>query len=86
MLLALYGGLATGNLAVAALFLRLWSRNRSPLLASFAAAFALISAAYVLQCGFQTGLLPRAPAFLVRLAAFLLIIGGIVSANARRAK
>lgn len=84
MLLALYGGLAAGNLAVAGLFLRLWARNRSPLLAAFAAAFALISVAYVLQCCFQADLIPRAPAFLVRLAAFLLIIVGIVSTNARR--
>ena len=86
MWLALYGGLAAGNLAVAALFLRLWSRNRSPLLASFAGAFALVAASYALQCGFQAGLLPRAPAFLIRLSAFLIIIAGIVWTNLNRSK
>jgi hypothetical protein len=84
MLLALYGGLATAHLAISALLLRLWSQNRSPLLMFFAAAFCLMSIAYVLQCCFQIGLLPRSPAFLVRLTAFVLIIVGIVTVNMRR--
>lgn len=83
MLLALYGGLLAGHLAVAAVFLRLWSRHRAILLLAFAGAFVLMAISYGLLCFFQAGLLPRAPAFLLRLAGFLLIIAGIVSANMR---
>lgn len=83
MLLAFYGALSAAHLAVSVLFLRLWFRNGARLLSWFAAAFALLAIAYGLQCCFQAGLTPRAPAFLVRLAAFILIIFGIVSANRR---
>lgn len=81
MTLALYGFLTAGHLAIAVLFLRLWRRNRAALLLAFALAFALIAVSYVLVSMFEAGLAPRAPAYLVRLAAFVVIILGVASVN-----
>ena len=81
MILALYGALSAGHLAIAVLFLRLWRRNRAALLLAFAAAFALMAGSYVLVCMFEAGLAPRAPAYLVRLAAFGVIILRVASVN-----
>jgi hypothetical protein len=81
MTLALYGFLTAGHLAIAVLFLRLWRRNRATLLLAFAVAFALMAVSYVLVSMFEAGLAPRAPAYLVRLAAFLVIILGVAAVN-----
>lgn len=64
-------------------FLRFWSRTRDPLFAAFAAAFAMLAANQLLLT------LIRAPAeesswvFLLRLAAFRVILMAIVAKNWR---
>ena len=81
MLMAAYGALAFGHLAVASLFLRFWARVRATLLMVFAIAFTLMAASYVLLCFSDIGNGWRVAAYLIRLSAFVFIILGIVSTN-----
>jgi len=78
-----YGAAAAGFLVAAAFFLRFWGRTRAPLMAIFSAAFALLGVSYGLL---GTSVSPREEQswiYLLRLAAFVLIILGIVWTNLR---
>jgi hypothetical protein len=77
-------GLITMGYAVAGLFfLRFWSRTREGLFAAFAAAFWLLA---LNQALVAISAIPREEQtwfYLLRLAAFLIIIGAIVGKNLR---
>jgi hypothetical protein len=78
-----YGVTAAGFLIAAVFFARYWSRTREPLLGIFAAAFALLSLNNVI-IGLAN--IPREDqswVYLLRLAAFVLIIIGIIWTNLR---
>lgn len=79
------GFISAGFFVAAIFFARYWARTREPLLGIFAAAFALIALNNAI---IGLGDIPREEqswVYLVRLAAFLLIIVGIVWTNLRRA-
>jgi hypothetical protein len=79
----LSGAITMGFLVCAAFFMRFWSRTRDPLFLSFAVAFGLLAAG---QAALALSGIPqeeRSPLFLIRLAAFLLIIFAIWRKNAR---
>jgi membrane-associated PAP2 superfamily phosphatase len=84
MLVDILAGMVTAGFAVAALFfLRFWRDTRDTLFLHFAAAFLLLG---ISQLILALGSLPdehRAWVYLVRLAAFLLILGGILRKNRR---
>jgi hypothetical protein len=77
-------GLITMGYAVAGLFfLRFWTRTREGLFAAFAAAFWLLA---LNQALVAISAIPREEQtwfYLLRLAAFLIIIGAIVGKNLR---
>lgn len=78
------GALTVGYLVAAAFFLKFWRRSRDGLFAAFAAAFTLMAlnqAAPVLL-GVPDEMLGGV--YLLRLAAFVLIIGAILSKNMAR--
>jgi hypothetical protein len=77
----LLGIIVTASLIAAGLFLRFWQQTRDKLFLAFAAAFAIES---LNRIGFLFAEHPNegSPAFyLVRLAAFLLILAAIVAKN-----
>jgi hypothetical protein len=78
----LSGAITMGFVVCAAFFVRFWSRTRDPLFLSFAVAFGLLAAG---QAALALGGVPveeRSPLYLIRLAAFLLIIFAIWRKNA----
>ena len=80
------GGAIVMGFAVAALyFLRFWRRTRELLFLAFAASFLLLGAMQALLTlgGFATE--ERSWLYLVRLAAFLLILGALWWQNRRKA-
>lgn len=81
------GGAITMGFAVAALlFLRFWRRTRQSLFLTFAGSFVLLSLA---QAVLTLGQIPtenRSWVYLLRLAAFLLILGALWSQNRRGRK
>lgn len=78
------GLITMGFLAAGLFFFRFWHRTRDPLFAAFAVAFWLLA--------LNQGLLATAPAtpeeqtwfYLLRLAAFALIIAAVLAKNRRR--
>ena len=78
------GGLAAGFLVLAAFFLRFWGRTRDGLFLAFSAAFALMSANQALPVILNIPQEERGGIYLIRLAAFLLIIVAVVGKNLRR--
>ena len=77
----LSGAVALGLLVCACFFLRFWRRTRDGLFLSFALAFLLLGAG---QTVLALGNIPteeRGSLYLIRLAAFLLILIGIWRAN-----
>lgn len=83
---ALYGAYATGFLVAAAFFLRFWVRTREPLLVIFSAAFAVLALSYGFIGITQVPTEQQTGAYVMRLAAFVLIIVGIVWTNIRGRK
>ncbi len=79
----IYGAFTASFLVAAAFFLRFWSRTRAPLLIIFALAFALQALSYGLLGAFDIPREEQGWIYLVRLAAFTLIIIGIVWTNVR---
>jgi hypothetical protein len=80
-----FGAVAMGHLVACVFFLKFWSRTRDELFAAFAAAFALFSLEQALIA--WSGL-PREEQtwfYLLRLLAFVLIIGAILRKNRRHA-
>lgn len=78
------GAITFGYVIAGLFFLRFWRRTRDPLFASFAAAFALLAANSALPVMFGIPNEHLGGVYLLRLAAFLLIIAAIVRKNRRR--
>lgn len=78
------GCLATGFLVLAAFFLRFWGRTRDGLFLAFSAAFALMAVNQALPVVLHIPQEDRGGIYLIRLAAFLLIIVAVVGKNLRR--
>ena len=78
------GAIAALSVVAALFFLRFWLRTRDRLFAAFAAAFVLMAAnqAAPLLLGIPDEMLGGA--YLLRLAAFLLIIWAVLSKNLKR--
>ncbi|MDB5689030.1 MAG: hypothetical protein JWL91_906 [Sphingomonas bacterium] len=78
----LTGAVTFGFAAAALFFLRFWTRTRDELFLAFAAAFLLLA----IQAGFALAVIDvedRAWIYLIRLAAFMLIIVAIIRTNTR---
>ena len=78
------GGLSAGFLVLAAFFLRFWGRTRDGLFLVFSAAFALMAVNQALPVVLHIPQEDRGGIYLIRLAAFLLIIVAVVGKNLRR--
>jgi len=78
-----YGAAAAGFLVAAAFFLRFWGRTRAPLMAIFSAAFTLLALSYALLGSSVDMSEEQSWIYMLRLAAFLLIIIGIIWTNMR---
>lgn len=87
MTLMLYGFIAAEQLFLAAFFLRFWRSTRDALFAFFAAGFVLM-AVHRVVLGFSVAggetLAEQTPVFIIRLAAYLLILTGVVVKNLHR--
>jgi hypothetical protein len=78
------GAVAMGCLAIALFFLNFWRRHRLGLFGCFALAFSLLAIERVVTL-LGESLNERGPAvYLIRLAAFAVIIAGIVAQNRRK--
>ena len=78
------GGGITFGFAIAGLFfVRFWRRTRDSLFLAFGISFLLLSINQALLSLAGVDLEERSPLFLIRLAAYLLIIAAIVCKNAR---
>jgi len=78
-------GAVTMGYAVASLFfLRFWRRTRDRLFLAFAAAFFLLVLNSALLAVADVPVEHRSPLFLLRLAAFALIIGAIIQKSRSR--
>ena len=79
-------GIVTGGFLVAGLFfLRFWRRTRDGLFLAFALAFWLLGLAQSILALGNVPVEERSWIFLIRLAAFTLILVAIVRTNRRRA-
>lgn len=74
------GAIAAGNVVIGVLFLKFWRRTGDPLFQIFAGAFWLFAANQTVFAISDTGR-EQGWSYLLRLAAFSLIIIGIVSKN-----
>lgn len=81
--LFLSGANTLGFLVAALLFLRAWARTRDGLFASFAAAFVLLATNQLLASFVNLPDADKSWIFLLRLAAFVLIIVAIIAKNVR---
>jgi hypothetical protein len=74
-----FSGAVTGGFLIASLFfLRFWSRTRDDLFLSFALAFLLLGVNQALLALTNMKVEERSPLYLLRLAAFALIIWSII--------
>ena len=78
------GALSAGFLVLAAFFLRFWGRTRDGLFLAFSAAFALMAVNQALPVVLHIPQEDRGGIYLIRLAAFLLIIVAVVGKNLKR--
>jgi hypothetical protein len=84
--LGFLGGLiAMGHLVAGGFFLRFWTRTRDPLFLAFAAAFGLMALNQALVVLLDVPREEQSLFFLLRLAAFLLIIAAVLAKNVKRA-
>lgn len=79
----LSGAITFGFFVAALFFARFWHRTRDGLFLAFAVAFALLGLNQALLVLSGIPVEERSPLYLIRLAAFLLIILAIVRKNAR---
>ena len=79
----LSGAITMGFLVAGLLFLRFWRKTREPLFAAFAAAFWLLGIAQALLALSAVPVEERSWLYLVRLAAFALILTSVWRANRR---
>ena len=77
------GAIALGFAAIALFFRDFWQRSRIRLFGHFALAFGLMSLERVVLLFVEAQDESRPFVYLIRLVAFLLIIGGIVTQNRR---
>lgn len=85
MLLDFLAGAVTFGFAIAALFfLRFWTRTRDPLFAAFAAAFSLLGLCQGLLALAGAETEERSWVYLLRLAAFAIILVAIAGKNRPR--
>jgi len=75
------GAITTGFLIVSLFFLRFWDRTRDRLFLAFAAAFALLAVNQALVALADVPREDQSWIYLIRLFAFILIIGAIVYKN-----
>jgi hypothetical protein len=80
----LAGLIAMGQLVASGFFLRFYARTRDTLFLAFSAAFALMALNQTLVILLRVPREEQSGFFLLRLAAFLLIIGAILVKNVRR--
>jgi hypothetical protein len=84
-ILGFFGGALTLGFLVSSLFfLRFWRRTRDPLFMTFAAAFALLAVNQALPVVFNIPREDQSMVYLLRLAAFGLIIWAILRKNMQR--
>lgn len=81
--LFLSGAIAMGFLAAGLFFLRFWKRSRDPLFIAFAFAFWLLGLVQAILALAEIAVEERSLVYLVRLAAFALIISAITIKNRR---
>lgn len=79
-----YGALAAGYLIAGVFFLRFWARTHERLLLIFALAFWMLALSQTLLGVLDLEREEQSWLYLIRLAAFTLIIAGIVSVNLKR--
>ena len=77
------GAISMGFLVAALLFLRFWKQTREGIFVAFAGSFLLLGINQALLTLTQVPLEERSGLYLVRLAAFLLIIGALWWQNRR---
>jgi hypothetical protein len=78
------GAVAMGFFAAGIFFLRFWVESRDRLFAMFAVALFVLAASRVLLSVLHDLEEERILLYLIRLAAFLIILAGIVDKNLRR--
>jgi hypothetical protein len=76
-----WGMLTMASLVVSLFFLRYWKVSGERLFAFFAAAFALFAVNWLALTAIDPDVEPRHLIYLVRLAAFIVMIVGIVDKN-----
>ena len=81
----LSGAITLGFLVAGLFFLRFWRRTHDGLFLAFAIAFGLLGLGQGVQALANIPEEERSYIFLIRLAAFLLILGAIAYKNRRRA-
>lgn len=81
MFLFASGLIAMGFFVSGLFFLRYWRQTRDGLFAAFAAAFALLALNQTLLAFSRVPLEERSPLYLLRLAAFALIIAAVLAKN-----
>ncbi|GAA4826315.1 hypothetical protein GCM10023232_25420 [Sphingosinicella ginsenosidimutans] len=79
----LSGAVAMGYVAAGLFFLRFWSRTREGLFLAFACAFWLLGASQAVMTLTDIPVEERSGLFLLRLAAFLLILVSVALKNRR---
>ncbi|AKF05693.1 DUF5985 family protein [Sandaracinus amylolyticus] len=77
----LYGALTMASIVASLAFLRFWRESRDRFFVMFSAAFALLAVNWVAVAFVPADYEARALVYLVRLSAFLIIIGAIVDKN-----
>ena len=80
----LAGAVAMGFAVAALMFLKFWRRTREGLFLAFAGSFLLLSINHAMLSLTHIPLEERSSLYLVRLVAFLLIIGALVHQNRKR--
>ena len=80
----LSGAMVAGHAIIGLFFLRFWTRSRDDLFLAFAAAFWLLAINQLMVAIYGATAEARAPLYLLRLAAFALIIFAIVRKNMGR--
>jgi hypothetical protein len=75
------GLIALGFLVAGLFFLRYWRQTKDGLFAAFAAAFALLALNQTLLAFSRVPLEERSPLYLLRLAAFMVIIVAVLRKN-----
>jgi hypothetical protein len=77
----IWGALTMANWTIALFFLRFWRTSRDRLFGGFAAAFAVLGLNWLFLALFEPSKESQHYLYLVRLVAFLLLIGSVVDKN-----